>query len=282
VPSRLTALMRDLIHERTGLLYDGGKDDVMVERLTPLALDRGFSSLLDYYYLLKYDADGAAEWRRVADALSVGETYFWRGMDQVSAFVDHLVPRLLAARPRETIRVWSAACSTGEEPLTIAMALAEAGLHDAPVEIFASDASPAAVERARRGLYRERAFRALPPAMREKYFVAEGDAWRVAPDLHARVRWATVNLRDEGAVAPFATARAIFCRNVFIYFSESAIRKTVRSFFERMPAPGYLFVAASESLLRVTADFEFEQIGDAFVYVKPPPDGDRSDEATTL
>jgi chemotaxis protein methyltransferase CheR len=268
----LTALLRGLIHERTGLHYDGGKDDVMVERLAPLALDRGFDSLLDYYYLLKYDAEGEAEWQRVADALSVGETYFWRGMDQISAFVDRLVPQLLAARPYETIRVWSAACSTGEEPLTIAMALAEAGLRSAPVEIFASDASPAAVERARIGLYRERSFRALPPGLRERYFVPEGNVWRVRPDLHSRIQWATVNLRDASAVAPLATARVIFCRNVFIYFSESSIRHTVRSFFEQMPAPGYLFVAASESLLRVTNDFEFEQIGDAFVYVKRTPD----------
>jgi chemotaxis protein methyltransferase CheR len=271
----LTALLRDLIHERTGLIYDGGKGDAMVERLAPLALDRGFDSLLDYYYLLKYDAEAAGEWRRVADALAVGETYFWRGMDQVSAFVDRIVPQLLAARPYETIRVWSAACSTGEEPLTIAMALAEAGLRSAPVEIFASDASPAAVERARHGRYRERSFRALPPGLRERYFVPEGDAWRARPELHSRIKWATINLRDESAVMPFATARAIFCRNVFIYFSERAIRNTVRSFFEHMPAPGYLFVAASESLLRVTNDFEFEQINDAFVYVKPAP-GERT------
>lgn len=271
----MTELLRDLIHERTGQAYDGAKADLMVERLSPLALDRGFDSLLDYYYLLKYDAEGESEWRRVADALSVGETYFWRGMDQVSAFVDRIVPHLLAARPYGTIRVWSAACSTGEEPLTIAMALAEAGLRTAPVEIFASDASPAAIERARSGLYRERSFRALPPGLRERYFVPEGNLWRVRPELHSRIQWATVNLRDPSAVAPFATARVIFCRNVFIYFSEKAIRETVRGFFERMPAPGFLFVAASESLLRMTNDFEFEQTGDAFVYVKPVP-GERT------
>ena len=262
-------LLRDLIQERTGLFYDNGKSDLLIDKLAPLVIERGFNSFLDYYYLLKYDAEANEEWKRVADALSVQETFFWREVDQVRAVVEHLVPEYFSAGRSQPLRIWSAACATGEEPLSIAMALAEAGWFErAPIEIYATDASRAAIARAKRGVYRERSFRNLPPPLRARYFNAEPGGWRIAPDLHAKVRWGTANLRNEAEVGLMASAPIIFCRNVFIYFSEEAIRKTVHWFSERMPTPGYLFVGASESLLRLTTDFQFQEIGDAFVYVK--------------
>ena len=262
-------LLRDLIHERTGLFYDNGKSDLLTDKLSPLVIERGFNSFLEYYYLLKYEADAEAEWERVVDALSVQETFFWREIDQVRAVVDHIVPDYFSTPRVQPLRIWSAACATGEEPLSIAMALDEKGWFErAPIEIYATDASHAAIARARGGLYRERSFRTLPPALRAKYFREEQRAWRIAPELHAKVKWATANLRSESEVGILATAAVIFCRNVFIYFSEEAIRKTVRLFASRMPTPSYLFVAASESLLRLTTDFQFQEMGDAFVYVK--------------
>jgi chemotaxis protein methyltransferase CheR len=262
-------LLRDLIHEHTGLFYDNGKSDMLADKLSPLIIERGFNSFLDYYYLLKYDASAGQEWKRVMDALSVQETFFWREMDQVRALVSEIVPQYFSNPGAQPLRIWSAACATGEEPLSIAMALNEQGWFDrARIEIYASDASAAAIEKARRGIYRERSFRNLPPQLREKYFSEEQGSSRVAPDLHSRIKWATANLMDETDVALFASAPVIFCRNVFIYFSDDTIRKTVRLFAERMPAPGYLFVAASESLLRLTTHFQFQEIGGAFVYVK--------------
>lgn len=262
-------LLRDLIHEHTGLFYDNGKNDMLTDKLSPLVVERGFSSFLDYYYLLKYDAGAGQEWKRVMDALSVQETFFWREMDQVRALVGVIVPQHFSNPRTQTLRIWSAACATGEEPLSIAMALNEEGWFErASIEIYASDASAAAIEKARRGIYRERSFRNLPPHLREKYFSEEQGASRVTPSLHSRIKWANANLMDEADVAIFATAPIIFCRNVFIYFSDDTIRKTVRLFSERMPAPGYLFVAASESLLRLTTQLQFQEIGGAFVYVK--------------
>jgi len=262
-------LLRDLIHERTGLFYENGKSDLLTDKLSPLVVERGFSSFLDYYYLLKYDASAEQEWKRVMDALSVQETFFWREMDQVRALVEVIVPQYFSNRQAQGMRIWSAACATGEEPLSIAMALNEAGWLDrAAIEIYATDASAAAIEKARRGIYRERAFRSLPPGLREKYFSEAQGGSRVAPALHARVKYTTANLMDERDVATYATAPIIFCRNVFIYFSDDTIRKTVKMFAERMPEPGYLFIAAAESLLRLTTQFQFQEIGGAFVYVK--------------
>jgi chemotaxis protein methyltransferase CheR len=269
-------LLRDLIHERTGLFFDNGKGDILTDKLSPLVIERGFTSLLDYYYLLKYDEAGQNEWLNVMNALSVPETYFWREMDQVRALVEWVVPRWFAAPGAGPLRIWSAACATGEEPLTIAMALKEAGWFGrVPVEIHASDASPAAIEKARRGVYRERSFRNLPAELRAKYFRPEGETktWRVDAGLHAGIDWGVVNLMDEAEVASRAASNVIFCRNVFIYFSDQSISRTVRTFAEHIRPPGYLFVAASESLLRLSEDFELQESGNAFVYVRRPRAG---------
>ena len=262
-------LLRDLIHEHTGLFYENGKSDLLTDKLSPLVIERGFSSFLDYYYLLKYDAEADSEWKRVVNALSVQETFFWREVDQIRAVADVLVPQYFSAPRAQPLKIWSAACATGEEPISIAMALNEKGWFDrAPIEIHATDASTYAIERARRGVYRERAFRSLPAELREKYFTEENGVRRIAPHLHTRIKWATANIMNESDVALFAAAPIIFCRNVFIYFSDDAIQKTVRRFAARMPEPGYLFTAASESLLRLTTTLQFQEIGGAFAYVK--------------
>jgi chemotaxis protein methyltransferase CheR len=263
-------LVRDLVHERTGLYYADDRTAQLVERLAPLVLERGFPSLLDYYYLLKYDTAAAPEeWRRVFDALAVPETYFWREIDQLRALVSVVVPRCVAALDGRPLRIWSIPCASGEEPLTLAMLLDEAGWFGrAPIAIEASDASPAAIARAQAGLYRGRAFRNLPPEVRERYFSREDDAWRVSPELHKRVSWSVVNLMDPAEAAPRAAAPIVICRNLFIYFSERSIRQAVAMFAARMPRPGYLAVGVSESLLKVTNDFDLQDVGGAFMYVK--------------
>jgi chemotaxis protein methyltransferase CheR len=268
LPDSAFGLLRDLIHERTGLFYDSSKGEMLTDKLSPLVINRGFSSFLDYYYLLKYDAEAGDEWKKVIDALSVQETYFWREIDHVRAIVDVLVPRHYSTPRAGPLRIWSAACATGEEPLTIAMALMEKGWFDRQIEIYASDASPAAIEKARLGAYRERSFRNLPPVLRDKYFTETGRGWRVVPELHSRIRWAVANLTVEQELARLATAPIILCRNVFIYFSPESIRKTVGIFWRLMPAGGHLFVGSAESLLRLNTDFDFQEIGGAFVYVK--------------
>ena len=264
------ALVRDLVHETTGLYYADDRTAQLVDRLTPLVIERGFPALLDYYYLLKYDAAAAPdEWRRVFDALAVPETYFWREIDQLRALVSVVVPRCVAALDGRPLRIWSIPCASGEEPLTLAMLLDEAGWFGrAPIEIEASDASPAAVARAQAGVYRGRSFRNLPPEVRDRYFAREGESWRVSPELHKRVTWSLVNLMDPADAAPRAGAPIVLCRNLFIYFSERSIRQAVAMLAARMLRPGYLAVGVSESLLRVTNDFDLQDVGGAFMYVK--------------
>jgi chemotaxis protein methyltransferase CheR len=266
------SLLRDLIHERTGLFYDDGRRDMMADRLSGLVTERGFESFLDYYYLLKYDAAAAAEWHRVMDALSVPETYFWREVDQLQAVANTVVPAVVREAPHRPVRIWCVPCASGEEPLSLAMLLDQGGWFDrADIELHASDASPAMVERARAGTYRERSFRVLPPALRERYFERRGDVSCVDRRLHARVRsWSVVNLKDRAEVEPWAAAHVIVCRNVFIYFSPVAVRQVTDTFADCMLPPGCLCVGATESLLRVTERFDLTEIAGAFVYVKRP------------
>jgi chemotaxis protein methyltransferase CheR len=270
VPEGSPLLLRDLVHEHTGTWFDAGRLDTLLEKLEPLARGRGCRSFLDYYYQLKFEGESTGEWQRVMDALSVQETYFWREMDQVRALVDILVPAWFAQK-RGPLRIWSAACATGEEPFTIAMALNEAGWFDrAPIEIVASDASVTALEKARRGIFRERSFRSLSEELRAKYFRSVPHGWCIAPEMLVRVRFQRANLVAVNEIDALARAPIIFCRNVFIYFSPAAITRTVHHFSRRMPEGGHLFVGVSESLLRLTSEFDLEEVGKAFVYVTKP------------
>jgi chemotaxis protein methyltransferase CheR len=269
IPRASTRLLRDLVHERLGLYFGDDRLDQLADRLAPLLVQRGFGSLLDYYYLLKYDAEAEAEWPRVMDALAVNETYFWREIDQIRAVVDTVVPRLIEATTGAPLQIWSVPCATGEEPLTIAMVLEEAGWFErAPIRIVASDASPAAIEKARRGRYSARAFRNIPDRLRDRYFHKAGDEWLVSDAIHGRITWDIVNLQNPADVARWGASPIVFCRNVFIYFSESSIRRTVDLLAGCMPPGGHLCVGAAESLLRVTNRFDLQEIGGAFMYVR--------------
>ena len=268
LPVGVFLLLRDLIQDRLGIWFEDGKRDLLALKLADRLPAAGASSFLAYYYQLKYAAAPNPEWDELTNALSVQETYFWREPQQVRALTDVLVPAHVAAG-RGPVRVWSAACATGEEPLSIAIALREAGWFDrADIQVWASDASPAALEKARRGVYRERAFRALPAELRDRYFTPVPGGWKVDPGLQARVRYHQANLLNPADTALLATARYVFCRNVFIYFSTATITRVVGQFADHMPRPGYLFVGASESLLRASTAFELDEVGGAFVYVK--------------
>jgi chemotaxis protein methyltransferase CheR len=266
-PEGVPLLLRDIVHQRTGIYFEAERVGALLEKLEPLARDRRCQTYLDYYYLLKYEENGQEDWSRVMDALSVQETYFWREMSQVNVFVDRFIPKWFESGSR-TLRVWSAACATGEEPYTIVMALMEAGWGGHPIEVRASDASSAALQRAGLGIYRENSFRVLPPRLRDKYFRPTGKNWQINPEIARRVTFERANLLAPEEISHLARSPFIFCRNVFIYFSRHGIRQTLATFASRMPRGGCLFVGAAESLLKLTTDFELQEEGNAYVYVR--------------
>ncbi len=269
IPDGVPVLLRDLVHERIGIYFEPDRLDTFLEKLRPRVLFHNCRSYLDYFFILKYDEKGPAEWLRVMDAFSVQETYFWREEAQIRALVDVVVPQWDKVRSAP-LRIWSAACASGEEPYSIAMAIIEAGFGHAPIEIHASDASQAALAKASEGIYRERSFRTLPETLREKYFTRVPEGWQLSREVMKRVSFQHANLVAGSEIFELAHAQVVFCRNVFIYFSPAAIQRTIKVFADRMSDGGHLFVGASESLLKLTQDFDLQEIDDAFVYVRKP------------
>ncbi|MEY3870695.1 MAG: hypothetical protein RLZZ338_4589 [Cyanobacteriota bacterium] len=271
LPESIFIILRDLIHEHTGLYYENSQRTMLGEKLSPRLLERDLDSFLDYYYLLKYDINAQEEWYYLMDLLSVQETFFWREIDQVRVMVDILLPQLreLPQFRYQPFRIWCAACATGEEPLSIAIALQEKGWFDkVAIEIYASDASHKAITQAQKGIYRERSFRTLPEYLKQKYFQKIEGGWKIEANIHQRIQWSIANLINPSDIQRLSHVNFIFCRNVFIYFSEQSIKQTVSLFDQGISSPGYLFVGAAESLLKITNKFDLQEIGDAFVYVK--------------
>ena len=269
LPDGPFVLLRELIVQRTGVLFDDLKRSLLADKLSSLVIENGFTSFLDYYYLLRYDAGAEAHWSQLLDRLAVPETYFWRQAEQFLSLAEIVAPTHAAAHPGQPLRIWSAACCTGEEPISIAIALAEAGLLDrSSVRIRGTDASALMIQRARTASYGERSFRQLPPALRDRWFEPDGDRWRPVARIRAAVEYDVANLARAEEIAPLAQADVIFCRNVFIYFADDAIRVAARTFGENIAADGYLFLGAAESLTRLGVDFELAEVGGAFAYVR--------------
>jgi chemotaxis protein methyltransferase CheR len=258
------AILSALVEERAGLHYSAGSLDLFASKVSQRASETGFESLLDYYYFLRYDAASSGELDALIDALVVNETYFFREADQLRVLVDGLL--LPGVRAGQRPRIWCAACATGEEPLTIAMMLAE---RDAlgKVEIVASDISQRALARAREGVYGPRSLRALPVSAR-RWIVSSGADHRVDPALRAGITWRRVNLINSGEVSSLGSFDAIVCRNVLIYFSEMTTRRVLEGLTTQLRSGGHLLVGASESLLRFGTLLRCEERGGAFFYTK--------------
>jgi len=270
LPDSAFLLLREIVVERTGIWFDDSKRGLMADKLSELVAANGLTSFLDYYYLLRYDENADAHWSALMDRLSVPETFFWRQAEQIEAVANVIAPAHFLAYPGRPLRIWSAGCCTGEEPISLAIALAEAGLLARyPIDIVATDGSAEMIARAKRGSYGERAFRQLPAELKAKYFKEDADnRWRPNDELRKPIRWAVANLAVADEVKRYASCDVIFCRNVFIYFSDDAIRSTVRLFTDFLSADGFLFVGASESLSRLGIELELAEVGGAFTYVR--------------
>ena len=261
------AILSALIEEQTGLHYDLHERELLGERVSARAEERGFESLLDYYYFLRYDPAAPAELAALSEGLVVNETYFFRELPALELATRQLIPALLATGVRP--RLWCAACSTGEEPLTLAMLLDEAGLLDR-VSIVASDLSGRALSHAKTGLFRRRSLRALPEGVVGRWLEGDPDGMRIAPRIARAVQFRQLNLIDEEQIAGLGHFDVIFCRNVLIYFRDQTIEAVVERLWQRLTPQGCLFVGTSESLLRFDVPFSCEEQRGSFFYRKQP------------
>lgn len=259
------SILTGLIEERAGLHYRPEDLELVRDKISGRAEQQGFDSLLDYYYFLRYDPAGGAELDALVEALVVHETYFFREVDQLQVLVRRLIPALLGGRERA--RIWCAAAATGEEPLSLAMLLADENLLDR-CELVASDVSERALARARRGQFGGRSTRALGSAGSARWLERRGDEVVVDPRIAAAVEWKRVNLLDATAIAALGKFDAILLRNVLIYFADDTVRRVISCLEKALVPQGYLLVGASESLLRYGTSFSCEEHGGAFFYRK--------------
>ena len=260
------SILSTLIEEHSGLHYEPHDAELLADKLSVRALERGFDSLLDYYYFLRYDAEGGRELDLLVESLVVNETYFFRELRPLEALLDAYVLPAIAAGRRP--RIWCAAAATGEEPLTLAMLLAQRGLLER-VEILASDISERALAHARRGVYGRRSLRSVMPGY-ERWLRIEGERATVAPELVSAIRWSRVNL-IEPADTKAPGFDVITCRNVLIYFSDVTVTQVVERLASRLEPSGVLLVGVSESLLRFGTLLRCEEHGGAFFYEKARP-----------
>ena len=262
------AILSALIEERIGIHYSLSEIDILADKISTRAVEAGFGSLLDYYYFLRYDPASARELDELTDALVVNETYFFREFDQLQLVVDEFVmPRIEKGRRP---RIWSAASSSGEEALTVAMLLAERGCLG-KTEIVASDISARILARAREGTFGRRALRHVrAPGLVERYLHDSGETVRVRADILAAVDYRRVNLIERDQVARLGTFDVILCRNVLIYFREERVKALLQALGDALVPDGALFVGASESLLRFGTAFSCEERRGVFFYRKPP------------
>jgi chemotaxis protein methyltransferase CheR len=248
-------LLRDIIRERFGIFYDDQKQFLLLSRLQTRLSKRSLTNYTDYVKLLRFGAEREAEFRDLASVLSNNETYFFRERTQVKALCGNILTELQAASPR--LRVWSAACSSGEEPYSLAMSLLETGrIAESNISIRATDISPRVLEMCERGSYRALSFRATEPAMVQRYFTVCGDGFVIADRIKRLVQFGTLNLMDDRKVAAFGPFDAIFCRNVLIYFDKPTQKRVVESFARALRAGGYLFLGHAESLFMLTDLYE--------------------------
>lgn len=257
-------LLALLVERRTGLHYPARDRFLLAGKLRDHAYNQGFNSLLDFYRSVEYDDAGGARMNGLVDALVVGETYFFRERPALERIVEMVRERgALGLRTR----VWSAACASGEEILSLAALLANAGVVE-QVDLVASDVSDRQLARARNGRHTLRALRAAPEGLPPWIWVSEGVPV-VSPALRARVTWRKVNLVDGPAIAGLGLFDVILCRNVLIYFDEPTVVRVVACLADALVPGGSLLVGTSESLLRFPTRLQCVEQRGTFFYRRP-------------
>lgn len=261
----------DFLYRRTGMLFTETKRYYVERRIADRMTFLKIGSFATYFGYLRGDVDGEIE--KFINAFTVNETYFYREEHQLRCLsTDLLNERVLAKKPGETLRIWSAPCATGEEPYSIAMWLLEnwPGVDVQDIEIVGSDIDTECVAAARQGEFGQRALMRLSQALVEKYFEAVGqDRWRIVSGLRQSVRFTAVNLMEAWQTRQHGKFDVIFCRNVLIYFDDVSRRQAAENLFENLVPGGFICLGHTESMSRISPLFEVRRFADAIVYQRP-------------
>jgi len=263
--------LRDMIYSKSGMFFNEGKKYLLERRVKDRLKELGLEKFEDYYYLLRYSPDGEEEFRALLDEITINETSFYRNAPQMEVFQRYLLPEVLKVKKVKQLKLWSAGCSTGEEPYTLAILILEvlgAGISEWSVDILAVDISQSALKKARKGEYGHYTLRNMPLHLVQKYFLKDGPTYKVREEVKKLVRFEAMNLLDRSQTNKIRGMDFVFCRNVLIYFDTEARRRVVASFYESLNPGGYLFIGHSESLHDISRSFDLVHFPKVIVYKK--------------
>jgi chemotaxis protein methyltransferase CheR len=227
-----------------------------------------------YYYLLRYDPQAARELMALFDSVTTNETSFYRSPPQIQAFQEKVLPDIIARKDKQQdpqLRLWSAGCSTGEEPYTMGIVIKEVLNDRCPnwdIKIVASDISEKALRSAKAAMYSDYSLRSVPPEVKQAFFIPDGGSYRIIEDVHSLVDLQYLNLNDVKRVQVMKGFDIVFCRNVLIYFDDSARKRFVSQLYDSLNHGGYLFIGHSESLHNISRAFKLVHFPGALGYKK--------------
>lgn len=260
-----------IIYKKTGLYYENNKKYFVQKRIEKRAGLLEMETLNDYFVMLKFATD-SSEFYKLINDLTVNETYFFRDFPQLRNFAEDVLPVITKEKEsNKKIKIWCAACATGEEPYTLFIILQE--MLEKPeeweIQIIASDINAEVLQSAKIGIYESRAIKDVPPEYLEKYFTRRNDKYLVNLNVRKSVTFKRINLMDEYEMSNINGCDFIFCRNCLIYFDDESRRNVLASFYESLNPGGFMFLGHSESVGRISSAYKVKRIGDTITYSRP-------------
>lgn len=276
VPEHLCAPLRALVAAQLGLNFHPDRNADLWRGVSAAARELGFFETAEYVQQLISAAVTPQQLRVLADHLTVGETYFFREPATLKALVTHVLPELIRTRRDDMrrLRLWSAACSTGEEAYSLAMLVRQLlpDWRDWQINILGTDINSRALRKASAGVYGKWSFRACPPELRAQYFTQVGrDEYAIATDIKAMVRFEQVNLAKDAIPSSTTDTTAmdlILCRNLLIYFTPEHATELIAKLYASLSYDGWLAVSPSECSQQQFAEFETANFDGATLYRK--------------
>lgn len=265
--------LRDFIYQQSGIYIAENRKYLIENRLSNRIKDLNLKTFSEYYYYLRFDPKRKDELARLFEAITTNETSFYRNPPQLEVFQKIILHKVLdAQRPKgRKLRIWSAGCSTGEEPYTLSIMLHEelkSEISSWDIKITAMDLSEAVLASARRGIYTDYALRTTPKVIIDKWFIPNGSNFEVKPELKKIITFQQGNLSDRLGLKRVERSHILFCRNVIIYFDDGMKKQVIESFYDNLLPGGYMFIGHSESLHNISRSFKPEYHPGAIVYLK--------------
>jgi chemotaxis protein methyltransferase CheR len=270
--------IRDLIYQVAGIFHPDNKLRLLFDRCSRRMKELNTKTLREYHECLTARPTCKTEMVALLNEITIGETCFFRNQPQLDALRQIVVPKIIEAKSSTSIRrlrIWSAGCSTGEEPYTLSMLLLEEAsgrLKDWTIEIQATDLNERSLDHAKNAAYGNYSTRNLPVHYRQKYFTPASEQLQVQPAVRSSVHFSRLNLSDDARMTFMKSIDIIFCCNVLIYFDLASKRRVIQHFYNNLLPHGYLFLGHSESLYGVSEDFRLVHLPGATAYIK----GDRT------